>query len=311
MLGNAAWELNTLRNTVLLSLLKYYIIQRIVDMSKSLKGRVEEYAKIDNPTVAVGLSSPNNEVMESLQRSREHADLRVVAPNSIELPNWNFQVVYADNPEKEVARMLAEDEVDGIVRGTIEGVETYDAYSNMTGESYTVVPSVMKDPSERQFFVTPISNLKGWDRRSRYENALNTAKFIEEWGLTPKVAVFSGVRGRITEKERLGRKISDLLNKNHEGTEWIVDKLKEEGYDAKNWSIDLNLAIEEGANLIIPANGMVGNQIFRTVLFCGGKSFGGPRLGLSRYYGDNSRTEKDFEPHIKFLAARINKGIVG
>ena len=83
------------------------------------------------------------------------------------------------------------------------------------------------------------------------------------------------------------------------------------GYDAKNWSIDLNVAIEEGANLIIPANGMVGNQIFRTVLFCSGKSFGGPRLGLSRYYGDNSRTEKDFEPHIKFLAARINKGIVG
>ena len=54
---------------------------------------------------------------------------------------------------------------------------------------------------------------------------------------------------------------------------------------------------------------MVGNQIFRVVLFCGGKVLSATRLGFSRPYEDNSRTEKDFEFHVKWLVALINKKI--
>ena len=84
-------------------------------------------------------------------------------------------------------------------------------------------------------------------------------------------------------------------------------KLKQKGYTAKNMAIDLNPAIEEGYNVIIPTNGMVGNQIFRVLLFCGGKILSATRLGLSRMYEDNSRTEKDFEYHVKWITALINK----
>ena len=174
-------------------------------MNGSLKSRVEEYAEMGSPTVAVGLSSPDHEVLKSLRRSREHADLRVVAPNSIELPNGHFQVVYADNPENEITRMLAEDKVDGIVRGTIDGVKTYGDYGKITGESYTVVPSIMEDPSGRQFFVTPISNLEGWSKRSKYENTLGTAKFTKEWDLPPKVEVFPAQGEKYLRKKDWGR----------------------------------------------------------------------------------------------------------
>lgn len=177
-----------------------------MDINGPLKSRVEEYAEMGSPTVAVGLSSPDHEVLKSLRRSREHADLRVVAPNSIELPNGHFQVVYADNPENEITRMLAEDKVDGIVRGTIDSVKTYDAYRKITGESYTVVPSVMEYPSGRQFFVTLISDLKGWSKKSRYENTLSTAKFMKEWDLPSKVAIFPAQGEKYLRKKDWGEK---------------------------------------------------------------------------------------------------------
>ncbi|MEX1014798.1 MAG: hypothetical protein WDZ80_06590, partial [Candidatus Paceibacterota bacterium] len=97
------------------------------------------------------------------------------------------------------------------------------------------------------------------------------------------------------------------LNKTYEDAEWIVSQLKDDGFEAKNWSIDLNLALEEGYNLHVPVNGMVGNQIFRAILLSGGKILTATRRGLSRHYEDNSRTEKDFTFHVKWLVALINK----
>jgi len=69
----------------------------------------------------------------------------------------------------------------------------------------------------------------------------------------------------------------------------------------------LNPAVEDGYNVICPVNGMVANQMFRVLLFCGGKVLAATRLGLSRLYEDNSRTEKDYEFHVKWLVALVNK----
>ena len=83
--------------------------------------------------------------------------------------------------------------------------------------------------------------------------------------------------------------------------------LKKENIEAKNWSIDLDLAVKDGYSILIPVNGMVGNYIFRTLLLCGGKVLTGTLFGLSRFFEDNSRNEKDFEFHIKWIVSLINK----
>jgi predicted methyltransferase MtxX (methanogen marker protein 4) len=61
-------------------------------------------------------------------------------------------------------------------------------------------------------------------------------------------------------------------------------------------------------HIIVPQNGMVGNQIFRAVaLLGGGKIVIAPRIGLAHCYEDNSRKERDYETHVKWLVAWINR----
>jgi hypothetical protein len=46
---------------------------------------------------------------------------------------------------------------------------------------------------------------------------------------------------------------------------------------------------ERDYNIHVPINAIVGNQIFRTFVFCGGKVITATRIGLRRPYEDNSR----------------------
>lgn len=98
------------------------------------------------------------------------------------------------------------------------------------------------------------------------------------------------------------------MNKTYEEAEWIVNELKQNNVEAKNWSIDLDLAVKDGYTIIVPVNGMVGNQIFRAILLSGGKLLTATYFGLDHFIEDNSRNEKNLDFHIKWLAALINKG---
>ena len=60
-----------------------------------------------------------------------------------------------------------------------------------------------------------------------------------------------------------------MLNKSYEDAEWIVAELQRGGYTTKNWAIDLNPAVEDGCNIMIPVNGLVGNQILERCYFMG------------------------------------------
>ncbi len=259
-----------------------------------------------NPRVAFGLAEPDKEILESLKRSKQYADITLVGPNTI-ADMQGFTKIIDTNPEERLAAMLAGDEVEGIVRGTIDDFKTYEAYLRLTGEKETVNPALMESPQGHIFFLSPASNPEGWEKEERLFIAENIARFAKGLSIEPRIAVYTGMRHATRERRKEIRKgVVGMLNKTYEDAEWIVAELTKKGFDAKNWSIDLNPAVEAGYNIHIPVNGMVGNQIFRVVLFCGGKILACPRLGLSRCYEDNSRTEKDYEFHIKWLAAWIN-----
>jgi predicted methyltransferase MtxX (methanogen marker protein 4) len=81
-------------------------------------------------------------------------------------------------------------------------------------------------------------------------------------------------------------------------------RFTEQGLTAENCSIDLNVAMDQGFNIHVPVNGMVGNQVFRAFLAGGGRLLAAPRLGV-RVYEDNSRTEKDFLFHVLWTASQI------
>jgi len=269
--------------------------------------KVEELVPLGTPTIAMGLIEPDEKILESLRRAEDYAEIILVGPEAI-ADIEDFDVITNENPEEKLATMLAEDEVDGIIRGTIDDFKTYETYSELTGEEYTIGPGLLEDPNGRQFFASPLSNPEGWKKEDRYEKASGIASFIEKWNIEPKIGVFTGTRHKTYERKKdITEGVTGKLNKTYEDAEWIVERLEEEGYHAKNWAIDLNVAVEEGYNLLIPVNGMVGNQIFRVLLFCGGTIKAATRLGISHWYEDNSRTEKDFEFHVKWLTALINK----
>ncbi|MEK7543048.1 MAG: hypothetical protein AAB503_01970 [Patescibacteria group bacterium] len=273
--------------------------------------KVEELLKLGKPKIAFGLQSPDEEVLKSLRDGQKYADIMLVGHDAIKGIS-GFEVVIDKNPEEKLASILASDAVDGIIRGTIDDFKTYETYEKLTGEKYTFGPGLLEDPFGRQFFISSASNPEGWDREERLRISRGVAEFIKAWGIEPKIAVFTGERhDTYPRRKHIRDGVVGILNKTYEDAEWIVEQLKKDGYNAKNWSIDLNPAVEDGCNLLIPVNGMVGNQMFRVLLFCGGKVLSATRLGLSRCYEDNSRTEKDFVFHVKWLVAMINKKKAG
>ena len=217
-----------------------------------------------------------------------------------------FPKVIDTEPEERMARMLAEDEVEGIVRGTVDYYKTLDAYERIAGERHSINPSLLEAPTGHQFFVGPLSNAAGWSRRDRLREAKGTAKFAAEWGIEPKIAIYTGVRhGTISRRRREMDPIKRMLNRTYKDAEWILERL--EGVEAENWTVDFNVAVEKNYNIHIAVNGLVGNQIFRAILASGGRLLAAPMLELSRPFDDSSRTEKDMEFHFKWIADCINR----
>jgi predicted methyltransferase MtxX (methanogen marker protein 4) len=268
--------------------------------------KIEELSKKGKVKIAFGLLAPDQEIEDSLKSVSEYADVAFVGPEAIK-DIKDFEVIVDSEPEKKIASMLANNEVEGIIRGTIDDFKTADTYKNLTGEILDVNPGLVESPNGYQFFMIPASNPEGWEKEERLSIALSTAKFVKEWGIEPKVAYFTGVRHETYKrKKEIKEGIVGLLNKTYEDAEWLVAETTKAGYEAKNWSIDLDLAIQDGANIIVPANGMIGNQIFRTILLSGGRVLAGPRISCSKAYEDNSRNEKDFTFHVKWINAWIN-----
>ena len=271
-----------------------------------LDQKINELIKLGKPMIAFGLEKIDNQIIASLKKSRRYAEIILVCPPTIK-DIAGFKIVIAEKPEEKIAEMLWNNEVEGIVRGTIDDFKTYEAYQKMSGENDLMNPGIMDDGQGRQFFLSPVSNPEAWDKEDRLSIARQIAEFMRYWELVPKIAVFAGVRhDTYPRRKDIREGVVGILNKTYEDAEYIVAELKKDGYEAKNWSIDLNPAVEAGVNVVIPVNGMVGNQIFRAMMICGGKVMSCPRWGLSRCYEDNSRTEKDFEPHMRWLVAWIN-----
>jgi predicted methyltransferase MtxX (methanogen marker protein 4) len=266
------------------------------------RDKVNALVSLGRPTIAFGLAQPDQEILESLKRGGRYARIILVGPPAIRSVR-EFKLIIDEQPEKRIASMLVGNDVDGLIRGTLADTPTRDAYNSLTGEKAVANPVLCDAGPGREFWLTLTSNLDGWTREARFCEAKAVAAFVKEWDLEPLIAVYAAVRQwQPNMQGTLG-----MLMQTFDDAEWIVAKLKSSGYVAKNWTIDLNPAVEQGYNVHVPVNGMLGNQIFRVVLFCGGRILAAPMLGLTRPYDDTSRTEKDMEFHVKWLTAFINK----
>lgn len=279
-------------------------------MAKTLDDIINENLKKGRAKIGFGLLKKDDEIIQSLNKAKEFADIVIVGPKELQEVE-GFECVLVDNPEEKLAKMLYQGEVDGIVRGTIDDFKTFEAYQKLVGEERTKDMKelgILEDAFSRQFFVSEASNPGGWTKKEKIHNVEGIIEFMKELGMEPKIGTIAGTRHDTYERKKdIKEGIVGILNKTYEDAEQVVKYFKDKGYQAKNYAIELNGAVEDGCNIIVPPNGMVGNQWFRALcLIGGGKLLIGSRANLPHVYEDNSRNEKDFEYHIKWAAAWAN-----
>lgn len=266
--------------------------------------------KLGKPKIGFGLAYPDKEILASLRKSKKYADIVLVGPGVI-AKIYGFKKIISDNPEKILPELLVKGEFDGIIRGTIDDFKTYENYQDLVGKEKTeglIELALLEDFHGRQFFLSDGSNPLGWTKEEKTKSCEGIIEFIKKLGAKPKIGAITGVRHETYKRRKDIRDgIIGILNKTYEDAEEMVKYFIQKGIEAKNYAIELNAAVEDGCNIIVPPNGMVGNQIFRALcLIGGGKILTCSRANLPHPYEDNSRCEKDFEPHIKWLVAWIN-----
>ena len=253
------------------------------------------------------------DVIASLAVAQAHAEIHVITPAEIgTLPG--IIVEQSDQPELRLATLLAEGDLDGIVRGTVDDKRTLNAYIQLTGEKDTYCPTLVRTPGDHhtsksyEIFVIPVSNSDGWTRDERLAETLATAEFVKDWGISPSIAIYTAIRNdTYSATKNKDDERSRRLRASYDDAEWLVAQLADAGFDAANGTIELNVAVAAGRNLHVCLNGIVGNQVVRAIMLCGGELLTCTRIGFSRVYEDNSRTEVKFESHIRWAAALANK----
>lgn len=279
-------------------------------MAKTLDEIINENLRKGKPKIGFGLKEKNEEIINSLEKAQDCAEVIIVGPTELGEVE-GFECVLVDNPEERLAKMLVDGEIDGIVRGTIDDFKTFEAYTGLVGKEKTakmINPVFLEDAYGRQFFLEPASNPEGWTKEEKIKIVEGIIEFMKEFGMTPKIGLLAGVRhDSYQRRKEIKEGVVGILNKTYEDAEEVAKHFKDKGYEAKNYAIDLSVAMEEGCNIVIASNGMVGNQIFRALcLIGGGKMLIAPRLNLPHPYEDNSRQEKDYSYHIKYAAAWAN-----
>ena len=258
------------------------------------------------PRIGIGIRSADPRLVEELASSAEIAEIVLVGPAELEV-GGEWQIRAGPEPEERLAAMLADGEIDGLLRGTLDAVKTIHAYMAASGDSDTTCPALIEDAGGRQFFFSAVTNHEGFTREQRLHEARLTAAFMRRLEIEPRVAVYAAVRhGTVAELEGQPDPLSQLLAKTYEDAEWLVAALRSDGLDAANMTIELNVAIENGYDLHVPVSGIIGNQVARAFMASGGKMLAAPRIGLNKPYEDNSRTEGSLGHHVRWLTALIN-----
>lgn len=272
---------------------------------------IRERIKLGKPKIAFGLKEPSKEILKSLEKSKKYASIILVGPRNISKVK-GFEKILSQNPEQKLAELLFNQEVDGIVRGTIDDFKTFEAYQDLVGKKKTknmIELALIEDAYGRQFFVSEGSNPLGWTKEEKIDRCNGIIEFMKkELNLKPKIGVIAGTRHDTYKRKKATKKgIVGILNQTYKDAEGVVRHFKKKGIWAKNYAIELQTAVQDECNIIIPPNGMVGNQTFRALcLIGGGQLLTASRANLPHPYEDNSRNETDFEPHIRWLVAWIN-----
>lgn len=268
---------------------------------KSLFDHILKLAKKQKRTIGISILKTDPEIIKSLRKARSIADIVIYGRKLT-----GFKNVAGGGLEVGVKmiRDFKAGKIDELVRGQVDDL-------SMVGEAkklFKIDPNLrridiglLRDDFGREFFLTGGSNPDLQTLEEKIRVSTEVAKWVKDvFGVAPKVAVMATCRPGSYGKD-------PVMSQTFDEAEATVKHLKSLGYFAENVHIEIERAMEF-ANIIVPARGTIGNQIFRAIAFLSkGKILACPTYFPGKLiYEDNSRNEKDWYPHIVFAAALAN-----
>lgn len=264
----------------------------------NIQDQLYELAQKRRPRIGIGILNPIPEVVDSLKKAAVYADV-VVIGKKVDV----FESVETDRLEETAVRLYKEGKIEGLVRGQGDAFRLRDLICAEFGYALEEIVdvSLVGDAFGRVFFLGPISQPQGWTKMQKIKAASGMAELVQDFGLTPKIgfltAVRPGSRGR-----------NFFLDMTYEIADECVEWCQARGLAAKNYNIETETALEDGCNIIVPPNGVAGNQMLRAIKFLADLPlYSNVLLGVKEHIADSFRNEKSFFNYFIYLAARLNR----
>lgn len=272
-------------------------------MKKSILEILNKRARKRRCRIGISILKENEEILDSLKRTNKFADVVIYSDHAIKGFETN---VFKTESEigKALVNDLKEGEIDQFVRGQIDDFNLVDEFKRqfkVPEFEKRIGFGLLEDVKGRQFFLAIVSNPEGQTLKDKIRIMDGITNWLKkEFKMKPKVAVMATCR-----PGSVGKDLN--MTRSYKDAESVVKFLKKKGIEAKNIHIELQSALP-WANLIMAANGTIGNQIFRAlVLLGGGKMYFVPSFFKNgATYEDNSRNEQDYYYHILACCAIAN-----
>lgn len=267
--------------------------------------KITKVAKNQRRRIGIAIIKKDEEVIESLKKAKKYVEVVIYGVKIA-----GFESVKTNN--NTLAKVMINDfgkgKIDQFVRGQADDFSMVSEFKKQFNLS----------PSEKRTYLAFFEMLNGWQcilmgtsnpEAGDLKDKIRILDMAIKWlnnNFDEKlaVAVMATCRPESYGKDKITSKTFDEAEK-------IVMYLKSKGIKVKNVNIEIESAEKWGANILLPARGNIGNQIFRSLLFLGGaKNYFCPTIfnnGLC--YEDNSRKEKDFFYHLLFAQFLANKNV--
>lgn len=243
-------------------------------------------------TVGVGVGQRGLELMQGIERARDHAHIVLVGNEEVE--GWDL--IKAEEPERKLVELLLNGTIDAAVRGTVSARKALQILKEQAGLHRIHRSALLSTFQGTEFFLIPVGVDEGNSVRERAYLATKTAELLDSVNIAPKIGVLSG--GRAEDKGR-----ARTVDRTLERAEQLTRRLSASGMDATDYGILIEEAIQS-SNILVAPDGISGNLIFRTLtLLGGGKGYGAPVLGTPHAFVDTSRSGSAFGKAIIMASA--------
>ena len=259
-----------------------------------MQSEFAQFSPAPNPQLKIGLcvETPRPELLDNLEENTQLCHLHIFGAS---VPSAAKNTL-GDDPSLMMIQAFQQGEIDGFVRGVNDDFSFQKKLISKMGCDPLLRVAILQDAYNHQFALGPVSAMEGINPEERGKYGLRVCAFLSDFGIRPRIAVMTGCRFN-----------SRHLNENNrrswaEGEE-LVSRFQAAGYEATNFGIELDKAVIQ-CNFILPVNGLVGNQLYRAIVFLGaGKVLAVPAFPISGNifrvcYEDNSRNENQYHQHI-------------